>query len=485
MLCKAASLFGASWGTDGTIVFATARNGGLWRVSAGGGTPEVLTTLQPGEYSHRLPHFLPGGRAVIFTISKGANQWDDTQIVVRSLETGRQTTLIEGGADGRYVTSGHLVYVRLGTLMAAPFDPVQLVLTGSATGIIDGVMQAADFNLSDMENTLAAQFTVSDTGALVYVTGGVLPATQRSLAWVDRQGTAQALPAPPRAYRMPRLSPDGRHVAVFILDGIRQVWSYDIARGALRAVTVDGRSSYGIFTPDQKRIAFRSGAAGGEDNLYWKAADGSGSAERLTTSARSQTPASWSPDGTTLAFVEEGDSVGQTQIFQFDIRVLSTGDRKTRALIQTAANETSPEFSPDGRWLAYVSNQSGRLEVYVQPYPGPGERHLISTNGGQQPAWSGNGRELFYVQGGGAAIGVRKLMSVSIGTTPTFVAGTPETLFESDDLASAWGRNYDVAPDGQRFLLTLNKEPPTNLAPAQMILVQNWTEELKRLVPTR
>ena len=175
------------------------------------------------------------------------------------------------------------------------------------------------------------------------------------------------------------------------------MWSYDIARSALSPVTVDGQSCYGIFAPDGKRIVFRSGAAGGEDNLYWKAADGSGAAEHLTTSARSQTPGSWSPDGTTLAFVEEGDSLG---FFQFDIWVLSIGDCKTRAVIQTAANEMSPEFSPDGRWLAYVSNESGRHEVYVQPYPGPGERHLISTNGGEQPAWSRNGRELFYVQGG-------------------------------------------------------------------------------------
>ena len=222
-----------------------------------------------------------------------------------------------------------------------------------------------------------------------------LPA-ERSLAWVDRQGTSQALPAPPRPYFVPRLSPDGQRVAVSTRD-IRQVWSYDIARGALSPVTVDGQSNYGIFAPDGKRVVFRSGAAGGEDNLYWKAADGSGAVERLTTSARSQTPGSWSPDGTTLAFVEEGDSKG---FFQFDIWVLSIGDRKTRAVIHTAANEMTPEFSPDGRWLAYVSNESGRNEVYVQPYPGPGERHLISTNGGEQPAWSGNGRELFYVQGG-------------------------------------------------------------------------------------
>jgi hypothetical protein len=157
-------LFGASWGSDGTIVFATARNGGLGRVSAEGGTPEALTTLQPGEYSHRLPHMLPDGSAVIFTISKGANLWDDTQIVVRSLATGRQTVLIEGGADGRYVSTGHLVYIRLGTLMAAPFDPRRLAVTGGATGLIDGVMQAANRNLSDTANTLAAQFTISDTG---------------------------------------------------------------------------------------------------------------------------------------------------------------------------------------------------------------------------------------------------------------------------------------------------------------------------------
>ena len=166
--------------------------------------------------------------------------------------------------------------------------------------------------------------------------------------------------------------------------------------------------------------------------------------------------------------------------------MLSIGDRKTRAVIHTDANEVTPEFSPDGRWLAYVSTESGRNEVYVQPYPGPGERHLISTNGGWQPAWSGSGRELFYVQSGAVGGGgVPTLMSVKIATAPAFQAGTPEALFESADLRTAWGRSYDVAPDGQRFLLTLIKEAPTNLAPAQMIFVQHWDEELKRLVPRK
>jgi serine/threonine-protein kinase len=481
-LCQASALFGASWGDDGTIVFATQRNGGLWRVSAAGGAPEPLTTPQPGEYSHRLPYILPGSRAVIFTILKGPNLWDNTQIVVRSLETGTQTVLVTGGADGRYLSTGHLVYVRLGTLMAVPFDPGRLAVTGGATGVIDGVMQAADRNASYMANTLAGQFTVSDAGALVYLTGGAVAARERSLAWVDRNGTSQALPAPPHSYTAPRLSPDGQRVAVYTRGPV-QVWSFDIARGALSSVTVDGESDQGVFAPDGKRIAFRSRAEGGEGNIYWRAADGSGPVERLTTGGRSQTPSSWSPKGTTLAFMEEGESKG---FFQFDIWALSMSDRRTRAVIHTAANEMTPEFSPDGRWLAYVSNESRRRhEVYVQPYPGPGERHLISTNGGEQPAWSGNGKELFYVQNGGYNVGgVPTLMSVPVVTAPAFRAGTPEVLFESPALFIEWGRSYDVAADGQRFLLTPEKEATTTLASAQMILVQQWFEELKRLVPT-
>ena len=483
-LCKAPALFGASWGDDGTIAFATQRNGGLSRVSASGGTPETLTTPQPGEYGHRLPHMLPGSRAVIFTILKDPNLWADSQIVVRSLDTGQQAVLLTGGADARYVSTGHLIYVRLGTLMAVPFDPVRLAVTGGATGVIDDVMQAADRNLSYMANTLAGQFTLSRTGALVYLTGGAVAAGDRVLAWVDRHGTSQALPAPPHSYSGPRLSPDGQRVVVYSL-APNDVWSVDIPRGTLSPVTVDGQSDHGSFAPDGKRILYRSRAGGNEGNLYWKAADGSGDAERLTTGGRSHTPSSWSRDGSTLAFVEEGDYRGKGY-FQFDIWMLSIADRATRPVIHTAANEMTPEFSPDGRWLAYVSSESGRHEVYVQPYPGPGERHLISTNGGEQPAWSRDSRELFYVQGGLANSpgGTPRLMSVRIATDPAFRAGTPQRLFDSTDLRIPWGRSYDVAPDG-RFLLTLGKESPATPAPTQMIFVQHWFEELKRLVPAK
>jgi serine/threonine-protein kinase len=480
-ICDAASIFGASWGSDDTIVFATARNGGLWRVSAAGGVAEALTNPEPGEYSHRLPHVLPGARAVVYTVSKGAQRWDDTQIVVRSLATGRQTVLVEGGADGRYVATGHLVYMRLGTLMAAAFDPVRLVLTGAGIGLVDGVMQSANRNLSDMDNTLAGQFTVAETGALVYLTGGALPGADRVLAWVNRQGISEALPAPPRAYSKPRLSPDGKYISVSTQSDVHDVWRYDIARGALNPITVDGQSGYSLFAPDGKRVVFRSGVGGGEDNLYWKAADGSGTAERLATSPRSQTPSSWSPDGTTLAYVEEGPSTG---FFQFDILGLSITDREARPIVHTSANEMSPEFSPDGRWLAYVSSESGRNEVYVQPFPGPGERLLISNNSGVQPAWSADGRELFYVQQvPGKPLAT--LMSVSIRTAPQFLPGVPQPIFESPHLLIAWGRSYDVSADGRRFLIAQTTGPPANLAPAQMILVDNWLDELKRLVPEK
>ena len=245
-----------------------------------------------------------------------------------------------------------------------------------------------------------------------------------------------------------------RHVTVSTEEDLRDVWNYDIARGTLTAVTSDGQSGYGIFSPDGKRIVFRSGAAGGEDNLYWRAADGSGTAERLTTSPRSQTPTSWTSDGAMLAFMEEGASAG---FMQFDAKVLSIADRQTRPLIATTANEMTPEFSPDGRWLAYVSSQSGLAEVYVQPYPGPGERHLISTDGGLQPTWSRDGRELFYVRP--HAAGVPTLFSVAIAQGAAFRAGTPTPLFANADLATAWGRSYDVSLDGSKFLMTLSATP--------------------------
>jgi Tol biopolymer transport system component len=374
-----AALFGASWGENDLVVFAGA-NSGLWQVSANGGTPKPLTTLdaQKGELSHRLPQILPGGKAVLFTIEKAVFRWDDAQIVVRSLETGEQTTLIEGGADARWVSTGHIVYARQGTLMAAPFDLAHLKLAGGPVGIVQGVMQSV--NTTQRAVDTAAQFTVSGTGALAYVQGGITPDEHRSLVWVDRTGAVRPLPMPALPYLMPRLSPDGRQVVVYTQQ-TETVWIYDLARATLTRLTTEGQNDTPVWSPDGKRVAFDS-ATGGAQNLFWKQADGTGSAERLATSDYLQRPSSWSSDGQTLAFVQNEPMTLN------DIWTISLADRNRtpRPFLRTAADEAYPDFSPDGHWIAYTSDESGRPEVYVQAFPGPGERHQISVEGGHEPA---------------------------------------------------------------------------------------------------
>ena len=472
-ICKTPRIYGASWGSN-RIVFAQGE-GGLWEVSADGGAPQPLTMLDvtKGEYSHRLPHMLPDGDSLLYTVQKSRLRWTDALIVVRSLATGTQRVLIEGGADARYVPTGHLLYARAGTLMAVPFDLETLTLTGGAFGIIDDVMQSMLPN-AVLLDTGAAQFTVSDSGELVYLPGGLVTDPARSLIWVNRSGESQSLSVPPRGYYMPRLSPDGQRLALFT-QGDRNVWVYDLNRGTLTRLTTDGQSAAPIWTPDGKRLVYESTTEGFQ-NLFWKAADGSGAAERLTTSGADQRAASWTPDGGTLAFVQ-GDPATRTDIWTLSV----TGtDRAPRPLLNTAAGEWDPDFSPDGRWIAYTSNESGRPEIYVQPYPGPGPKHQISSTGGTQPAWARNGRELFFtvLRPNTPAAG---LMVVDIATSPTFTAGVPRTL-ESLVHVNNPVRGYDVAPDGRRFITVRDNEESAEPPLTHMVLVLNFFEELEQRV---
>jgi hypothetical protein len=382
------------------------------------------------------------------------------------------------GADGRYVRSGHLLYVRQGTLMAAPFDLRRLEVTGGAVALIANVMQAGN-TPNEAFDSGAGQFSVSESGALLYLSGGVFPDPERSLVWVDRTGAVQPLQVPAHAYTSPRLSPDGRRVAVWT-QGDRNIWVHDLSRGTLTPVTFEGRNARAIWTPDGTRLTYGSATAGNE-NLFWKPLDGSGLADRLTTGDYLQVAASWSPDGQTLAFVEAHPETGN------DIWVLPlTGERRPRAIIHTRFSEAYPAFSPDGHWLAYASDESGRNEVYVQPYPGPGLRQQVSTDGGTAPAWSGDGRELFYTttQSVGGQATLTKMMAVGVALRPTFTAGAPRVLFQGRYGASAIIRGYDVTADGRRFLMVQQKDrPPVTVT--DMILVQNWVEELKARVPTK
>jgi Tol biopolymer transport system component len=454
-LTDAATTRGASWGKQGTIAFTPLGTGTVLQMSDSGGSPQPLTQLHKGDTGNRWPDFLPGGRAVLFAGGTSTKP----RIGVRSIQTGEQRVLIQAGGYPRYAPSGHLVYVQSGTLMATPFDLQRLEVSGEGVPVVESVLRST--------STGSAQYSVSETGWLVYVPGGP-EADQRKLVWVSRNGTEQPLAAPVRTYEIPapRLSRDGKRLGV-VTDS--QVWLYDVPRETLTRFTFEGdTNNFPVWSPDSKRIAFDSDKEG-PLNLFWQRADGSGGLERLTRSEFPQYPLSFSPDGQLLAFVEVNPTTS------YDIWVLHLADRKAQPFLRTTFLETAPQFSPDGHWLAYVSNESGRFEVYVQPYPGPGGKWQISTDGGTEPMWNPNGRELFYRNGD-------KMMAVEIATQPTFSAGKARVLFERHYMPTTGTiPAYDVTPDGQRFLMASDSESAT---PATQInVVLNWTEELKRLVP--
>ena len=453
---------GASWDSQGMIAFAPTGLSLLQKVPDAGGTPQPLSRFEKGEASHRWPEFLPDGKALLFDAMTSTFNWTKAQLAVESVGTGERQNLIQGGWQPRYASSGHLIYAQRGSLMAAPFDLQRLVLTGTAVPVVEGVRQST--------TTGAVQYSFSATGSLAYVPGAVQSA-QLKLVWVTRNGTEQPVAAPARGYVFPRLSPDGRQLAVGIMDQETQVWLYDLSRETLTRFTFEGNVNLSaLWTPDGRRITFQSDKEG-PPNVYWQRADGSGGLERLTTSDYTSVPSSCSPDGQLLAFVQIDPATG------FDIWVLRLTDRKAQPFLRTPYNETSPRFSPDGRWLAYISNESGRYEVYVQPYPGPGGKWQISTEGGAEPAWNPNGRELFYRSGD-------KMMAVDIATQPGFTVGKSRALFAGwYEATPATFSNYDVTPDGQRFLMLKRSEQEAS-APTQINVVLNWFEELKRRVPT-
>jgi eukaryotic-like serine/threonine-protein kinase len=474
----ASSPRGASWGSNGTIAFTPQDVVVVQQVPDAGGAPQPLTRFEKGEASHRWPEFLPGGNAVLFAAAPNAVSWTNAQVAVQSVGTDERRNLIQGGTHPRYAPSGHLIYAQAGTLMAVPFDPQRLTVTGAVIPAVEGVLQSPVSG--------AAQYSFSATGSLVYILGGVQSARSK-LVWVSRNGAEQPLAAPAHAYLGPRLSPDGRRVAVAIAEQESQVWLYDLPRETLTRFTFEGHANINpVWTPDGKRIAFNSNKEGAT-NIFWQLADGSGGLERLTTSEYLHAPHSWSPDGQLLAFHEVNPAT------QRDIWVLRMGDpspgsgqvpsagsgqvRKAQPFLRTQFDEAVPRFSPDGRWLAYISNESGRNEIYVQPYPGPGGKWQISTEGGTEPAWNRNGRELFYRSGD-------KMMAVDIATQPGFAPGTPRMLFEGRyETAPFPATNYDVSPDGQRFLMVKPTEQE-QAAPTQINVVLNWFEELKQKVPT-
>ncbi len=450
---------GLTWLPDDTIIFNRAVNEGLSRVPAAGGMPQSLTKPTAGE-GHLWPTALPGGKWVLFSIVRNS-AFETARVAALSLETGEQRSLLQGGGSACYASSGHLVYATPAGLMAVPFDLERVAVTGPAVPVLEGVLTTSVL--------ASAHFSVSNEGALIYRPGS--SARALSLVWVDRQGAGRALAEAQHGYWQPRLSPDGQRVAATLRDR-NDIWVYDIPRGTLdRQTFEDGEDETPLWMPDGKRLTYSS-SRGPHRQTFWKPADGSGPEETFMTADHHQHLSSWSPDGRWLAFSDQDPKTN------YDIWVLpglegTPGERKPRPFLRTSFNEWAGVFSPDSRWMAYTSNETGRDEVFVQPFPGPGGKWTISTDGGSEPVWARNGRELFYRNGD-------RMMAVSVEIKPGFSPGRPRQLFEGRYMREQFHQNYDVSPDGQRFLMV---RPGQDAASSQINIVLNWSEELKRRAP--
>ena len=461
-------LRGASWGPDDMIIVATLDgNSGLFRVPVGGGELEVLTTpdAERGEVNHFWPEILPGGKAVLFTIvAPGGLQ--NAQIAVLSLESGDYDVLVPGGSNPRYVSSGHIVYGVGGTLRAVGFNLDSLTVTSDPIPVVEDVVMGEDV----ATGTNTANFAVAHDGSLVYVRGSAI-GVEATLVWVDRDGGEESLAAEPDRYSDPRLSPNGTRVAIRVDDdeGGQDIYIYDIARNNFTQFTfTDGEECCPVWTPDGERVVFSARRGAEAANLYLRNADGTGEVERLTESDHDQVAYAWSADGDTLVLWSNGD----LHAWSSDSAPTST------PLFQTAFRETRPRISPDGRWIAYESDEGGAPSVYVHPFPNVDDgKWNVSPQGGVHPVWSPDGKELFYVSG-------NTMMVVPITSDPAFQHGNPAVVFEGRyDFSGVNFPLFDLSPEGTRFLVMKPLGAETD-APPELVLVQNWVEELKRLVPT-
>jgi serine/threonine-protein kinase len=441
---------GASWGDDGYIVFAPVSRASLLRVPEDGGNVEPLTTLDEGrgETSHRFPAVLPGGRAVIYR-AEGSGRGNGA-IAVYSLDTRTQRILLpDGGANPHYSSTGHLVYLNGRDLMAVRFSLDRLVIAGAPVRLLENVQA----------------FTLSNAGTLVY--SAAVEATS-SLVWVDRDGAAVPLPGNPRG-SLPRLSHDGRRVVSQIDEAAgRRISTYAFDTGASTQLTFEGANLWPLWTPDGAGVIYASNRPGTVWDIFWRRADGTGGETPLVTRPQSQVARDISRDGEWLAYDEPGTDTGQ-DVWMMSLRVPGPA----RPVARTSATERHPAFSPDSRWIAYVSNESGRAEIYVRPVAEGSGKWLVSGGGGIEPRWSPAGSELFYRDG-------EKMMVVDVRAGGAFATGTPKLLFDAPYLIGPTGTNYDVAPDGQRFLMVAST---VDTSPSTLTIVSSWFDELQRLVP--
>ena len=421
--------FGGAWEPDDTIIYSPGYSSGLHRISSSGGEPDVLTSPDSasGELGHWYPHLLPDGDTLLFTVY--ASPLERIRTDSLSLTTGERRTILDAATFVQYVPTGHLIYpAPTNSLMAVPFDLTTLEVTGPATPVLEDVVFGSDAN---------SQFSFSGDGAFAYVPASTLAAEQM-LVWVDRDGTVRPVTEERRRYAQPEFSPDGQRLAVRIEDPRSDIWVLEMERGTLTKVTFnEGLENSPLWTPAGDRLLFASETP--VYDLFWRPPDGSGEANVLYPSPYDKHAKSLSPDGSLLAFTETHPETDR------DIWILPLEEGgELQPFVRTPFSELEPVFSPDGNWIAYQSNESGRFEIYVQAYPGPGGKQQISTDGGVEPRWAENGTELFYRNG-------PQMIVVEVETGSELSASAPTVLFEGDFLAEQWTRNYDVTASGSSW----------------------------------
>jgi serine/threonine-protein kinase len=474
-LADIAVVFGVHWAEDDTIIYG--QPDGIWRVPSTGGTPKQIVKAEDGEQLAG-PSLLPGGKWLLFSATRvtGVQRWEEGGIFAKSLETGERKELVRGGCDGRYIRSGHLLYASGSNLIAVPFDPVKVALTGTQVQVLEGVRRASN----PSQATGAAHLAVSEQGTLVYVPGSLVN-DKRGIALVGRDGAIKPLRLPAKSYSSPRFSPNGRQIAVQTDEPQGGVlWVYDLSGETdLRQLTTGGNNVRPVWTRDGQRITFASDRDG-PMSIYWQPANGSGPAERLTIAepGTEHWPEAWSRDGKTLSFTVV--RTNESAIWMFSLE-----SKKTSPFVDEPIGiQRLSTFSPDGKWLAYHSNESGGLfEIFIRPFPSGGVKTQVTHEGRNTPVWSGTG-ELFYMTVGDTV----PLFARTISTDAGLAIGKETTLPIRGFLTLNTNgyRGFDVAPDSQNFLMVQLREGENANSPAardQINVVLNWFEELNKLVP--
>lgn len=437
------------------------------RVSANGGTPTLLIPAAEGESMYG-PELLPDGDSVMFSVTKdqGPARWDVAQIVVQSLSSGRRTVLVEGGSHAHYLSSGHLVYGSQGAIFGIGFDAERLTTIGGAVPLVQNVQRTVGVRAA------AWHYAVSDDGTLVYVPDG---GSLNSVVWVNRNGTSEPISSIPRAaYEDPRLSPDGSRV-LLTRDG--DVWIYELASGRSTRFTKDGSSLMGVWSPDGSSVAYSS-AKGGNLEAWVAPSDGTGQPRQLTRLGGQVHVDSWSPDGHTLTIHHHRPNRVPARMFML---AMVEADSKPEPFIEGDFTAEGANFSRDGRHVSFVSAESGRREIYIRPYPGPGGQVTVSVDGGQEAIWAAN-NEVFY-----RTLTGDRMFAAAVSTAPRLSVGKPVQLFQGPYYVASTGSprpQYDVAPDGRRLLMLLpSSATASSVSRPRLVVVQNWFDEVKRLVP--